>query len=719
MTTPTTDSLVYADPKPDGEVMLKYPKQLKKFMAEGLSRATFDRWYSLRANGRPVDENRNSTTLAVTASLFALLMIFLIALAQSRQGVDKYVSGRNLIKSPDERALVWRIAGQGDISRVDLATMQIPDEITLQIRVPAGLAAPLAESASPPVLVLPTLSFKTAEVTINGRFIRQFLEGERIVLPLPVDGSQVPGGMLDIEIRAHKMPRAKPPLMPISRPDLSKSEQSMLVMPFSEYKDLNEFASADRIGRGDYVGFVGRMIMAVFALVLFLLVDASPESLGLALFMGFEALAMSFKFDWLPGIEKGLVSNFCFQMGDLFRIYFALQLARIAPKSTKLWFVFGVPLSLLYGYVRVEEKRLGWTFPAEIPNIRDIIAGGTGVIVCARAASILVGRKLPWRVAALSVAAVGFFEQVVDPLGHYLPFISRNEVFTELVDILQPISAWLLAFSAFINISTLETRVKALSGSEVRAQSIEREMELGRSVQATFLRIPEVPAPVMIDCHHEAAVYVAGDMYFIDWNPNSQQLTVILSDLTGHGVQAALKASATNVIAQTLWSGGSVVQDRRRDRLVRFDGQVQSFLNRLGGDQEMNTMLGLEFDVKSGAIEIFRSNFPMPLLLTRSPEGPGGNQKSIWTVTPVILPNRKLSAMRLQPGSFLLIATDGFFTTSQQIAHLVRFLRQNLNGDAPAETASEIKALFLQFSGFDKTPLPDDRTLIVMGVAAA
>lgn len=718
MTTLTTDSRVFADSIWDGERMLKYRKQLKNIMIKGLSSATFDRWYSLRAKGHPVDENRNSATLAVTASLFALLMIFLIALAQSRQSIDKYVSGRSLIKAPDEHALVWHIAGQGEISRADLATMVIPEEVTLQIRVPAGLAAPLVESTSPPVLVLPALFFKTAKVTVNGRFVRQFLEGERIVLPLPLGGSQIPGGMLDIEIQLHKQPKAKPPLMPMGLPDLSKAEQSMLVMPFSEYKDLNEFASADRIGRGDYVGFVGRMIMAVFALVLFLVVDASPESLGLALFMGFEAIAMSFKFDWLPGIEKGLVSNFCFQMGDLFRIYFALQLARIAPKSTKWWFIFGVPLSLLYGYVRVEEKRLGWTFPAEIPNIRDIIAGGTGVVVCARAATILVGRKLPWRVAALCVAAVGFFEQIVDPLGQYLPFISRNELFTELVDILQPISAWLLAFSAFINISSLETRVKALSGSEVRAQSIEREMELGKSVQATFLRIPEIPLPIMIDCHHEAAVYVAGDMYFIDWNLHSQQLTVILSDLTGHGVQAALKASATNVIAQTLWTGGSVVQDRRRDRLVRFDGQVQSFLNRLGGDEEMNTMLGLEFDVKTGAIEIFRSNFPMPLLLTRSSGGVEGGEKTIWTIAPVILPNRKLSAMRLERGSFLLIATDGFFTTSQQVAHLVRFLRQNLNADAPAETASEIKELVLQFSGFQKTPLPDDRTLIVLGVAA-
>ncbi len=698
--------------------MLKYPKLLKNIFVEGLSSATFDRWYSLRASGRPADENRNSTTLAVTASLFALLMIFLVALAQSRQSIDKYVSGRSLIKAPDERALVWRVAGQGSISRADLATIPIPEEITLQIQVPAGLALPFVDSTSPPVLVLPSISFKTAEVRINGRFIRQFLAGERIVLPLPLDGSQITGGMLDIEIQVRNLPKTKPPLMPIGRPDLSTADQSLLVMPFGEYRELNEFASADRIGRGDYVGFVGRLIMAVFALVLFLVVDASPESLGLALFMGFEALAMSFKFDWLPGIEKGLVSNFCFQMGDLFRIYFALQLARIAPKSTKWWFIIGVPLSLLYGYVRVEEKRLGWTFPSEIPNIRDIIAGGTGAIVCARAATILIGRKLPWRVAALSVATVGFFEQIVDPLGQYVPFISNNEVFTVLVDILQPISAWLLAFSAFINISTLETRVKALSGSEVRAQAIEREMELGKSVQATFLRIPELPLPMMIDCHHEAAVYVAGDMYFIDWNQHSHQLTVILSDLTGHGVQAALKASATNVIAQTVWTGGNVLQERRRDRLVRFDAQVQAFLHRLGGDEEMNTMLGLEFDVKTGAIGIFRSNFPMPLLLTRSSDGLGGAGKSTWTVAPVILPNRKLSAMRLERGSFLLIATDGFFTTSQQVAHLVRFLRQNLNGDAPAATASEIKELVMQFSGFHKLPLPDDRTLIVVGVAA-
>ena len=697
--------------------MAKYLKQLKNVLFGGLSAATFDRWYALRAKGRPSDENRNSTTLAVTASLFALLMIFLMALAQSRQGIDKYTSSRPLIKTPDERSLVWRLKGKGQVSRAELSTMSVPAHVTLEIQVPAGLATPLAEAASPPMLVLPTISFKTADVTINGRFIRQFLEGERIILPLPVDGAGVVGGMLDVEIQATNSMTAVPPLMPKGLLDLSKSEQSVLVMPFGEYQELSEFAAADRIGRGNYVGFVGRMIMAVFALALFLFVDASPESLGLAVFMGFEALAMSLKFDWLPGVDKVLFSNFCYQMGDLFRVYFALQLARIAPKSTKWWFLAGVPLSLLYGYIRVREKDFGWTFPAQLPNIRDIIAGGTGVVVCSRAAMILSTRRLPWRVAALCVAAIAFFEQIVDPLGQYIPYISQNAVFTELVDILQPISAWLLAFSAFINISSLETRVKALSRSEVRAQSIERELELGQSVQATFLKIPVVPFPITIACHHEAAVYVAGDMYFIDWNEASDQLTVILSDLTGHGVQAALKASATNVIAQTVWGGTKHAQDRRRDRLIRFDGQVQSFLNRLGGELETNTMLGLEFDKRESSLEIFRSNFPLPLLIRRSFDAT--EKGSPWTISPVILPNRKQSRMRLEPGSFLLIATDGFFTTSQQTAHLVRFLNKNLSAATPTPmTASEMKELVLQFSGFNQQPLSDDRTLIVLGLAA-
>lgn len=689
--------------------MKNYLKQLINTAASGLSTESFDRWYVVRSKGRPADENRNASTLAVTASLFALLMIFLIALAQSRQSIDAYVKERPLIKIPDERALTWNLDGTGPVTRKDLATMPVPEHAILRIKLPAGLAAPLRGSESAPVLVFPSLNFKHASILVNGKFTRSYLESERLVVPFPEAAPS--DGLIDIEIKVESLFPAVPPLMPHASQDLSKMEQSMLVMPYSEYRELTDFAAADKLGRGNYVGFVGRIIMAVFALVLFIFVDASPESLGLALFMGFEAAAMSLSFDWLPGIEKKLVSNFCYQMGDIFRVYFALQLARIAPKSTRWWFLAGIPASVLYGYVRSIEQQHGWLFPAEIPNIRDIIAGGIGLVVCLRAASILTGRRLPWRVAALTVAATGFFEQIVDPIGHYFPAISGHPVFVEIVDILQPISAWLLAFSAFINISSLETRVKALSGSEVRAQSIEREMELGQTVQSTFLRVPEVPPPVMISCHHEAAVYVAGDMFFIDWSESSRQLTVILSDLTGHGVQAALKASATNVIAQTLWAGERVTQERRRDRLLRFDQQVQSFLNRLGGDEEMNTMVGLEFNERERTMEIFRSNFPLPILVRRT--GDAG-----WAVAPVILPNRKQTQLALEPGAFLLLATDGFLSTSQQTAHLVKYLKKNLAAGAPSASASDIKDLVLGFAGFRQSPLPDDRTLIVVGLSA-
>ncbi|NDE13628.1 hypothetical protein EBZ80_01715 [bacterium] len=691
--------------------MKNYLKQLINTATSGLSTESFDRWYALRSLGHPTDENRNNSTLAVTASLFALLMIFLIALAQSRQSIDAYVKERPLIKIPDARALVWQLDGKGPVTRKDLATMPVPENVTLRIKLPAGLAAPLSGSESAPVLVFPVLNYKSATIRVNGQFTGRYLESERLMIPFPE--TPPADGMIEVEVTVQSLSPAVPPLMPDSSQDLSRAEQSMMVMPFSEYRDLNEFAAADKLGRGNYVGFVGRIIMAVFALVLFIFVDASPESLGLALFMGFEAAAMSLSFDWLPGIDKKLVSNFCYQMGDIFRVYFALQLARIAPKSTRWWFLAGVPLSILYGYIRSVEQRHGWLFPAEIPNIRDIVAGGIGLVVCLRAATILAGRRLPWRVTALAVAGIGFFEQIVDPIGHYLPTLSNHAVFVEIVDILQPIAAWLLAFSAFINISSLETRVKALSGSEVRAQSIEREMELGQTVQSTFLRVPAVPLPMMISCHHEAAVYVAGDMFFIDWSESSRQLTVILSDLTGHGVQAALKASATNVIAQTLWSGDRVIQERRRDRLLRFDQQVQSFLNRLGGVEEMNTMVGLEFNERERTMEIFRSNFPLPILLRHT----GESKETGWAVAPVILPNRKPTRLPLEPGSFLLLATDGFLSTSQQTAHLVRYLKKNLAAGAPSETASDIKDLVLGFAGFKQSPLPDDRTLIVVGLS--
>lgn len=119
------------------------------------------------------------------------------------------------------------------------------------------------------------------------------------------------------------------------------------------------------------------------------------------------------------------------------------------------------------------------------------------------------------------------------------------------------VRVYLLLLSVFINISTLEKRVKSLSQVAINAKEMEREMVLGQAVPASFLRMPETPAGMGVVCHHEPAVYVSGDIYYVHWDGKREILTMLLSDIAGHGVQAALKAAVCLTF-------GRVVVDRGR-----------------------------------------------------------------------------------------------------------------------------------------------------------
>ena len=55
--------------------------------------------------------------------------------------------------------------------------------------------------------------------------------------------------------------------------------------------------------------------MAVFVRVLFLVVDGSPESLGLGLFLGFEAFAISMSYRWIKPKASHEIKL------DLFRVF--------------------------------------------------------------------------------------------------------------------------------------------------------------------------------------------------------------------------------------------------------------------------------------------------------------------------------------------------------------------------------------------------------------
>jgi len=403
--------------------------------------------------------------------------------------------------------------------------------------------------------------------------------------------------------------------------------------------------------------------------------------------------------------------HYSYQMGDIMRLYFFLQLARMIDKKVTGWLIWGSLLSIPYGLLRVYAPEFDITWAQLIPRHRDTIIGVLGVIICVRAAWYLRNKQVPWRVAALCVAGVASFEQIIDPIGMALPeaiYYSRSFVATK--DILQPLSAWLFALSAFINISTLETRVKTLTRIESKAHEIRREMELGQSVQQTFFKLPKLPPNLQLSCHNEAMLYVSGDTYFVDWNEQRQKLTFLINDVTGHGVQAALKASCVNVIANTIWIESN---EHGKENLIDYAHLVENFFRRNNQNPDVLAMGGCEFDPSTGSLRILRVNFPFPIVIEPKMdhhEGEESRRDDLWRVHLLPIEHKCVSHYQLHPGSLVLIASDGYLDGSRTTSTLLKYLRKHLGKSKEDVSLASVEHLIRNCPFFSQFADYDDRT---------
>lgn len=704
------------------------------------SRVALEELYAARKALHPSEMNRTHVALVSCWTLFAIVMAFLMTMAWSRQDATRYLAQRDAMLFLDATLPTWhttafvkKSCASGpaclDARRGELAGTAPVHLHALGVPLPKGetadelytilLGNELDSSAwkglagfPSLVLTLPSFAFRRADVFVNGEHQATAYDGGELTVPFEA-ALTAKSPLLKLEIVLEVKGNGEPFVL-AGKDGMNRIENNLAVMTPLELSDFHEFIASNKAGKGDYVGAIARIVMAVFVLILFLLVDGSPETLGLGLFLGFEGVAISMRYGWLPLENTTILQHFCYSMGDIFRVYFFLQIARLVDKKLWPWLLGGALISLPYGFLRAYGQTLDLTWPTRIPVYRDLIAGGIGVVVLTRAAWYLRDKKLPWRVLALLVAAVGAFEQVVDPLFLHIPVIHETKWFTTFVDALQPIGAWMLAFSAFINISTLENRVRVLSQVEARAQEIQHEMELGQTVQRAFLNVPELPQACRLAFYHEAMLYVSGDTYYVNWNKAHGKLSFLINDATGHGIQAALKASATSVIARSLW------EERATEawvpgKLATYDQQVGSFLGQMSENPDIPAMGGAELDLRTGELSLYRANFPLPLLLEPAVplEHAGAHLGELWN--PIVLPlvNRTVTVRQLKPGSILILTSDGFIDTSRRTREVVHYLRQQLSSKDETLNVDAIKNLLVKCDLFEKNAMPDDRTLLV------
>ncbi len=557
------------------------------------------------------------------------------------------------------------------------------------------------------VLSLPRYTFEDLWVYFDGKLVRHLLAGEKIAVPFRHYEGQK---QVKIEMVLSQKFSAESVL------SVGASSELIFLSNRQGYDKFQQHISTQESNSGTNLRSVARVVLAVFCILLFLFIDSSPESLALATFMGLKGVGVAVSQDWIsswiPVDYRGPVGSFIFCYADIMQLFFFSQLARLAKPVIWPWLGIGFGVSAIYvlpivfdfneifGTVGIQWGRHVWA-------IRS--AGlGVGCWVFAFMAIVSVWpQKLYWRFSALVVASLGVLVQVVTPIATYFPAWYNSDAFMTLYYVLETHTPYVFALSTFINISTLEARVKSLSLEVAEAREIEKDMALGQTVQKSFMQTPQLPERFGFAHQNEAAVYVSGDIFFVHWDDERQVLTAILNDVTGHGVQAALKASICSAIAESIWANKQVRgSDDHISNLEIYDRRLHAFMDKINSMGEVVSIVGCEFDEKAHVLRLYRVHGVFPIVIARKADGSG------YTTEVVPLQSRLRFEMPWPEDSFVLLMSDGLVDSSRTMRKLYMHLHEHLDNARERLDEDAIKKLCFEFTGFET--VADDKTLLVI-----
>jgi len=211
-----------------------------------------------------------------------------------------------------------------------------------------------------------------------------------------------------------------------------------------------------------------------------------------------------------------------------------------------------------------------------------------------------------------------------------------------------PSSRWDTLGFAFLLLSLAYAALRFVFANERRLLSIEKELEIAREIQTSILpsSSPETKNLCIAAAYHPMTA-VAGDFY--DFIPLDQhRVGVLVADVSGHGVPAALIAAMIKMGVQ------SIVP------CVQSPGDVLRGLNRMLSGQapdQFVTAAYLFIDTQNYTARYSAAGHP-PLLLSRA--GTLHRIESnglVFGVTPQ--PEYPVRDIAIRPGDRLLLYTDG------------------------------------------------------------
>ncbi|MCX5661171.1 MAG: SpoIIE family protein phosphatase, partial [Planctomycetota bacterium] len=226
-------------------------------------------------------------------------------------------------------------------------------------------------------------------------------------------------------------------------------------------------------------------------------------------------------------------------------------------------------------------------------------------------------------------------------------------------------------------------QIAALTEESAAREKVESELRIARQIQTDLLptKFPDCPE-FSLHAVNLPALYVAGDFYDFFFTP-SGLLNLVIADVSGKGVPAALVMAVTRTVVRNLAAAGHSPAEiaRATNRTLLTDTPASMFV----------TMLLCQYDRATGRLTYVNAGHPPALRLR-----PGSEPIEACTLQSPLLGVAAEGAMgpfvqgeeRLAPGDTLFLYTDGVSESPGSEGGLLRtagvaqFLRP-LAGAAP------------------------------------
>lgn len=161
----------------------------------------------------------------------------------------------------------------------------------------------------------------------------------------------------------------------------------------------------------------------------------------------------------------------------------------------------------------------------------------------------------------------------------------------------------------------MSTRLRRLMIEEITKQRMEKELAIGRDIQLSLIpkSYPTNPG-WQFAAAYQAARQVGGDFFdFIPSTSDPDILNIIIADVTGKGVPAALFMASTRAVIRTLClpETSPVGILAQMNRAIIRDTKTNLFLS----------MIAARLDCKSGELTLANAGHEWPLWIKTAPEG--------------------------------------------------------------------------------------------------